>query len=427
MLVFIENTPRSYAWGSRTALPELFGLPHTGEPQAELWLGAHPGGPARVVTGAGERISLAQLIAGDPGAYGPRGGELPFLLKALAIAAPLSLQVHPDRGQAERGFLAEGGVVGADASDRNYRDANHKPELLVALTPVCALAGFRSLAAVLGDFAALQRICVRAGDRVLGGVFDRAVDVLRGGGSAAAARREFIGWALLGEGRRLLADACARFGRVLAVGVSRGGTVDEFVLPGLDSGRVANLRLLVEHYPRDPGVFVSLLLHLEFLVPGEAIFLAPGQLHAYVSGVGVEVMAASDNVLRAGLTGKHVDAVELLRVLDAGSVVSPRLPHVVWDVGVCAWCPAVDDFMLVRVELLEGGRSVCLCPLEPLIVFVVAGRLRLEREVDVPGVAEVVSAGRGQALYVSQGGVLRFSGVGVAFVAAPGGGVSIRR
>src|SRR5690606_30725605 len=165
MLIFIKNTPRPYAWGSRNAIPELLGEQPTGEPQAELWLGTHPGSPASVAKATHDPHTLIDLVDSDPELYGVRGGPLPFLLKVLAIEAPLSLQVHPDIEQAREGFAREEAAgVPRDASGRNYGDPNHKPELLVALTPLSALSGFRPIAEARDDLRGLERRARALGD-----------------------------------------------------------------------------------------------------------------------------------------------------------------------------------------------------------------------------------------------------------------------
>ena len=167
MLIFIENTPRAYAWGSHDALPSLLGTAPTGEPQAELWLGDHPGAPASLAKASPQAKTLIELIESDPERYGVDGAHLPFLLKVLGIGAPLSLQVHPDKRQAEAGFAREEAAgVPTGARERNYGDANHKPELLVALSEVSALSGFRALSEARDDLQALAALAAAGGDSV---------------------------------------------------------------------------------------------------------------------------------------------------------------------------------------------------------------------------------------------------------------------
>ncbi len=440
MLILIENTPRAYAWGSSDALPELMGVPSTGEPQAELWLGAHPGAPAKVKRSGSAVRTLIDLIETDPDRYGVGGGQLPFLLKVLAIGAPLSLQVHPDRAQAEAGFAdEEQRGVPRDAPHRNYGDPNHKPELLVALSEVSALSGFRDLQDAREELRALAAAAPEeAGREAL------AVAAALCTGSPESARSAFLAWAL-GGGHEpvaavhaLAAAVADETGRTAGLGGSPEG---EPQVPGCDPHRVEALRGLTAAYPGDPGVLVSVLLHLVRLQPGEAIYLGARQLHAYLGGLAVEVMAASDNVLRAGLTAKHVDVAELLRITDPRELDSPRIAHRPLARGLVVWQPDVPDFKLLRARLrepgeLEGGsgeivfggggggggderaESVRISADYPLVLVVTEGRVRVERpeaEFD-----EVATVRRGQSLYISAGDEVLLSGTGEAFLATVG-------
>ena len=321
------------------AIPTLLGVPASGGPQAELWLGAHPSAPSMV-----NGRSLEALIAESPGPllgreverrFGPR---LPFLLKVLAAAKPLSLQAHPSRSQAEAGFAREeaAGVPRA-AAHRNYKDANHKPELLCALTPFRALCGFRrvdetkALLSGLGvpTLTPLVETLSRGG---LEGLFERVMTL------PAAERAPLV---------KAVVSACA----------SRP--------PGGFSAECANAVALEREYPGDVGVIGALLLNLVTLKPGEALALGAGNLHAYLEGTGVELMANSDNVLRGGLTPKHVDVPELLRVLDFSDgpvaiVVPQGAPEAVYPTPF-------PDFRLSRVDvraplsLPRQGPDLVLC------------------------------------------------------------------
>ncbi|WP_449282915.1 mannose-6-phosphate isomerase, class I [Leucobacter sp.] len=465
MLIFIENTPRAYAWGSKDALPDMLGTEPTGEPQAELWLGTHPSSPAVVAKASAATRTLIDLVESDPERYGVNGGPLPFLLKVLAIGAPLSLQVHPDPGQAEAGYAAEEAAgVPRDARHRNYGDPRHKPELLVALSEVRALSGFRPLAEVRRDLALLAG-AARAGTGLAGPereeaeALDRVADRLSG--EDPERRREFLAWAFSGDAvvARALraiegavggadhadhAGAGAGAGADIAAGARAGagdcvlGRADAAEArriaeaTGLDPERVAALRELVVTHPGDPGVLVSLLLHLVRLAPGEAVFLPARQLHAYLSGIAVEVMASSDNVLRAGLTEKHVDVPELCRVVDAGEIDEPRFPCARLARGLVVWRPDVPDFRLLRARLCDpdaegGSRIDDSAPLvevpaeHPLVLVVTAGRVRVERPAaDAEALAEVATARRGQSLYVSAGEPIRLTGHGEVFLATVG-------
>ncbi|QZY51179.1 mannose-6-phosphate isomerase, class I [Leucobacter tenebrionis] len=420
MLIFIENTPRTYAWGSRDALPDLLGLAPTGEPQAELWLGTHPGSPAHVAKASAGDRTLIDLVESDPELYGVDGGPLPFLLKVLAIGAPLSLQVHPDLEQAAAGYAAEEEAgVPRDAPHRNYGDPNHKPELLVALSEVRALSGFRPLTAARDELRLLAAAARRAGEHD-GAEALEAVEARLRGADPETLRREFLVWAFSGDeivGRALAALAAAVQGEESP----------------LDPDRACVLRDLVASHPGDPGVLVSLLLHLVRLEPGEAVYLRARQMHAYLSGIAVEVMASSDNVLRAGLTPKHVDIAELCRIVDTGELAEPRFPCERVGRGLVAWRPDVPDFVLLRARLCdpeesmraeapEGSSPLVEVPApHPLVLMVTSGRVRVERKAEGEhGLAEVASARRGQSLYVSAGDPVRLTGHGEVFLATVG-------
>ena len=338
MLIRITNTPRPYAWGSTTAIADLLGTAASGGPEAELWLGSHPGSPSRIVDGAAES-DLAQWAA----AHAP-GGRLPFLLKVLAASAPLSLQVHPTAAQARDGFARENAAgIPLDAPERNYRDDQPKPELIVALSdPFRALCGFRPTSDARADLASV-------GDARLDPLVSRlgSDDALPG----------VLRWLLQRDEEVAGVVAALSEHAAAAAGDERGlwlGTV----------------RMLAEHHPGDPGIAISTLLHTLLLRPGEALYLPAGNIHAYLEGLGIELMAASDNVLRGGLTPKHVDAAELVRVVDARPLPAPYLEAEHPRPGVSIYSPGVPEFRLAIVEgaaLAEGvelaseGIAVLLC------------------------------------------------------------------
>ena len=431
MLIFIENTPRAYAWGSTEALPEMLGIAPTGEPQAELWLGTHPGSPAHVAKATPVQHTLIDLVESDPDRYGVDGGPLPFLLKVLAIGAPLSLQVHPDRDQAAAGFAAEEAAgVPRDARERNYCDPTHKPELLVALSEVTALSGFRDLANAREDLLLLA-----AAARDLGFVdgaqgFERAACRLVGR-DAGELRRDFLTWVFSRD--TCITDALACLTEVLAA--ADAGVIgfwERALEEGtIDPDRLTALRALAAAHASDPGVLVSLLLHLVRLAPGEAVFLGAGQIHAYLSGIAVEVMASSDNVLRAGLTQKHIDIDELCRIVDTRELEDPRFPAERLDHGLIAWRPAVPEFQLMRARVreadaetgsgfsdAEAATRIDLPAQSPVVLVVTAGKVRIERPDAQP--SEVANARRGQSMYVSAGEPICITGHGEVFLATVG-------
>ncbi|MEU2035815.1 mannose-6-phosphate isomerase, class I [Nocardia amamiensis] len=354
---------RSYAWGSRTALAHLCGRPvPSAHPEAELWFGAHPADPAYVRLGD-RTTSLLELVAEDPdrelgSAAVEFGGKLPFLLKVLAAEEPLSLQAHPSMAQAKAGFDKENRAkVPFDSPLRNYRDENHKPELIVALDRFEALAGFRDPHRTV---ALLRALAVDA--------LSSYTELLAAQPDSAGLRTLFTTWITLPQ--HVLAtllpavlDGCVRY-------LSGKGT-REF------TAEARTTLELAEAYPGDAGVLASLLLNRVTLQPGQGLFMAAGNLHAYLRGLGVEIMANSDNVLRGGLTPKHVDVPELLRVLDFEPVSLPVvLPEPAGDGSVRYRTPA-PEFALRRFDLVAGSARVPLTAAGPGIVLCTAGTVRL--------------------------------------------------
>ncbi|WP_439691965.1 mannose-6-phosphate isomerase, class I [Curtobacterium sp. SP.BCo] len=333
MFLGITNTPRDYAWGSVTAIPELLGRTVTGAPQAELWLGAHPGSPSVVVNPAmvGGADTLLDWIDAEPQtALGADRTGLPFLLKVLAAAAPLSLQAHPTPEQAREGFEREERAgVPIDDPARNYKDPFPKPELVVALSERFeALSGFRPVDQTLAEVAVLD-----AGSGRLGPL---TVHLQHG----------------LEDTVRWLETADSSAGAIVqAVSDLALALPDDALTPNL-----ATVRDLTTSYPGDPGIVVSLLMHRVTLAAGEAMYLPAGNVHAYLDGLGIELMAPSDNVLRGGLTPKHVDVPELLRVLDFTAYPAPVLTPEPVDAGVERFAPDGVGFALLRVS--GDGRPV---------------------------------------------------------------------
>ncbi|MFJ5922678.1 mannose-6-phosphate isomerase, class I [Kitasatospora sp. NPDC092948] len=353
----LDNTVRDYAWGSATAIPELLGRPAPGGPQAELWMGAHPGAPSVVDRGNGP-VPLDRVIAADPTAelgaaaveqFGP---TLPFLLKVLAAAVPLSIQAHPTRAEAVAGYAdEEQRGISVDASHRNYRDDNHKPELVCALSEFEGLCGFRTPAGAADLMASLD---------VPG--LDPLIDLLRTEPEPEAlsgALAEAL--ALTGEQGRATVDAVAR-----AVTASA---------PSDPTGELAGYAFAAAEHPGDPGLVAALLLNYVRLQPGEALYLGAGVPHAYLRGTGVEIMANSDNVLRCGFTPKHVDVPELLKVVAFRSG-RPEIMRPEPDAdGELLYPVPIDEFRLSRYHLAE--RPVVLPGDAPQILFCTGGTVEL--------------------------------------------------
>jgi len=302
-----------YAWGDHDAIPATLGLPADGRPWAEWWLGTHPGAPSTTDDGRLLRES---------------SGDLPYMLKLLAAAEPLSLQTHPDTATAAAGFARENALgIALDDPHRVYRDANAKPELLCALTPFEALSGFRPV--------------------------DDTMALLHDIGAVALASQ------LATYG--LAATVAALYAQHL----DPAATIDACrAHPSAEAQLVA---MLDRQYPGDPSVFVTLLLNHLVLQPGQAIYLGPGNLHAYLRGFGVEIMGASDNVVRGGLTMKHVDVAELLRVLRYEPLAHPVVRAEERSPGT--WCyPTVEaPFELWRYDVdgachhVAEGHELLLC------------------------------------------------------------------
>ncbi|GEM33367.1 putative mannose-6-phosphate isomerase ManA [Nocardia neocaledoniensis NBRC 108232] len=357
---------RSYAWGSRTALAQLCGRPvPSAHPEAELWFGAHPADPARVKDGDGRR-SLLDVVSADPvrelGAVADTfGARLPFLLKILAAEEPLSLQAHPSSAQARVGFERENrSGIPVDSPLRNYRDDSHKPELVVALDRFEALAGFRDPHRTVELLRALA---------VPG--LDVYAELLAAQPDSAGLRTLFTTWitlpaAALSTLLPAVLEGCVRY--------LSGKGPREF------SAEVRTALELAEVYPGDAGVLAALLLNRLTLEPGQGLYLDAGNLHAYLHGVGVEIMANSDNVLRGGLTPKHVDVPELLRVLDFEPIDLPVIePELDPDGGARYRTPA-PEFALCRFDLTADAEPIVLADAGPGIVLCTAGTVELSQD-----------------------------------------------
>lgn len=378
----LDNPVRDYAWGSASDIPEFLGIAADGGPVAELWIGAHPDSPSRVVRD-GNRESLAEVIAARPQAeLGPEvasrfGSRLPFLLKVISAARPLSLQVHPDKQHAERAYAAQQHAPGAP---RDYTDDNHKPELICALRDGFAgLCGFRPvpdsryLLAALG-VAGLAEISDRLDcANPAGGLRNAVTSVLTSDTDTAP----------------LIAEVQQACERIAAAG-------------GVWGPACAAYAAVAAAYPADPGVLVALLLNYVELAAGEAMFVGAGVPHCYLRGFGAELMATSDNVLRAGLTSKRVNVPELLRVLDfrpaKPTVLCPTPSRVVGsgpggDEPGAAYPTPVEDFRLSR--LILSDQPIGLPDGRPQILLCIAGAAQLR---DDSG--RLLELSRGQSAYL---------------------------
>ncbi|WP_146049303.1 mannose-6-phosphate isomerase, class I [Alkalispirochaeta sphaeroplastigenens] len=363
------NQVKDYAWGSPDLLAQIQGRVPEGRPEAEMWMGSHPNGPSQVVTPRGETVSLADLLAGSPDMLGQRAlalqapGEdvpgLPFLLKILTAGKGLSIQAHPDREQAREGYAREDARdIARDAPRRTYRDQNHKPELVCALTEFWGLCGFRPLEELQREFQGLAPALARLDHPLLGPALRSFLEKPR----EETWQALFLAILDCGVDRSFREDLVRTLGSCLEGSSGDGpSSRDRYWWVGE----------LLDQYPGDPGAFAPLYLNLFHLQPGEAVFLGPRILHAYLRGAGVEIMANSDNVLRSGCTGKHVDSQELARILSFESFV-PRPSRGKDEQGLRAYTTPAREFELVRV--LRQGR------LEkregPAILLATAGQVR---------------------------------------------------
>jgi len=348
------NSVQHYAWGSTDALTRLYGIPNPGgQPMAELWMGAHPKSSSFIHDAQGNTVALRDAIAQRPqaslgDAVADRFGELPFLFKVLCASTPLSIQVHPSKTAAERGFALENSRgVALDAANRNYKDPNHKPELVFALTPFQAMNGFRENSAIV---SLLQPVA--------------------GAHPTIAAFLQHPDQQHLAQ---LFADLLSMTGneKSLAIDVLKTTLKHQHGEPW------DTIATLAGEYPDDSGLFSPLLLNVVTLQPGQAMFLYAQTPHAYLHGVALEVMANSDNVLRAGLTPKFIDIPELLDNVqfvakpEHGLLTTPRAED-----GSLFFPIPVDDFAFSLHDLTPESRL--LTQNSAAIVFCLAGQAVLE-------------------------------------------------
>ncbi len=376
-------------WGSPSSVPRFLGEPADGTPVSEVWFGSHPVGPARIAAGPGAGATLADRIRRDPrealgkGILYSFGPELPFLMKLIAPAEALSLQVHPTKEIAREGFLREN-VLGIPLDDpqRTYKDMNHKPEMVYALTDFEALVGFR---------------VPRKARELLDGLDGRLAESLRHRLHLSTVRgglRSMAAW-LFDEDSPATPQAVAEFSAQCAARLEAGTS------PSRRTDRLVST--LASTHPGDPGILVAFLMNPVSLRAGEAVYIPPRQIHSYQSGLGVEVMAASDNVVRAGLTHKYVDAAQLIEIAEFSALPPVRVaPEHPTDTTDRFLVPA-QEFTL-SVTRLDAARGAVDIPGEgPRIVMGVEGQARLAAHGLVAAPRRETSAdtlGRGQAVFV---------------------------
>jgi len=355
----LKNPIQEYAWGSRTAIPSLMGLPvPSAKPAAELWLGAHPKAPSQVMVD-GRWMALNQLMERDPvSMLGKRAAEtfsntLPFLFKVLAAEGPLSIQAHPNLEQAQAGFERESHLaIPLDAPERNYKDPHHKPEILCAVTRFEALEGFRPPGELLD---LLGRVC--------SGTLTDELALLKRASDDLGIKQLFVSINAMDPSRRdrLIESAMLNARRYLDEDPAFGWMVE-----------------LGRTYPGDMGVLSPLFLNLVVLEAGEALYIPAGQLHTYLKGVGVELMANSDNTVRGGLTPKHVDMPELLRIVDfSPSPVQKILPRPGAPAERVYETPA-EEFQLSMITVSDGITFISQKDRSVEIMICIEGKARIQ-------------------------------------------------
>jgi mannose-6-phosphate isomerase len=374
LLVRLTGEIKNYPWGSSTLIQDHFGLGESNKPVAEVWFGTHPAGES---TDRQSKNKLSELI----------DGKLSFLAKFLAASSPLSIQVHPNSEQAKQGFAREQ-ALGLDVADpkRNYRDDSHKPEILIALSPFSALCGFRPRAELQEIFLAFSESEDRFGE-------------LSAKLATGAPLKEIFSELLLDL------ELPTRFSQ--SVGAAEAiGDDSSLVLEARD----LSLSLL-EKYPADSGAMVALMLNLVELAPGEAIFLPAGNLHAYLSGLGLEVMAASDNVIRGGLTTKHIDQGELLKITDFSELLDPVVKPAKLAEGFIEYPVSAKEFRLYRAELTGSNLLADLDLPAAAMLLCTAGEVAVSTSLEEREVLQ-----KADVVYLSGAKKFSLSGSGTAFV-----------
>jgi len=356
----LDNPVQHYDWGSPDYIPELLGSSEPdARPVAELWLGAHPKAPSLLGI-ADQQIALDKFIASNPEAILGKAtqlydGRLPFLFKVLAAESPLSIQAHPSKAQARLGFARENALrVPPDAPQRNYRDDNHKPELICALTQFTMLCGFRAYADICRDFRSLG----------LDSFFSTFGAFAKFGDQRSF---QLLMIQILTLPKERAGEVLRRLSQALA---------EDAGLPMLTRETVL---LLLDVYPGDIGALAPLYLNLRLLQPGEAVFLGPGIPHAYLHGAGLELMANSDNVLRGGLTPKHMDIEELARILDFSPYYPASLPCSQESAELRTYESPAEEFSLSAISL-EGGSLALDTRQMPVILLCLEGAATLRAE-----------------------------------------------
>lgn len=355
-LLRIGNQPMRYAWGNSELLADLLGVPTPEYPIAEQWFGTHPTAPSEVLDSSADTLL-------------ERRGELGYLVKFLSSAMPLSIQAHPNREQAQRQFAA---------GHKSYSDANHKPEIIIAITEFRALCGFRPKSELAQELKMLAEASPQFTE--LSESFDAA-------GYEAAIR-----WIYEADEPPILALVA----NANVLGRKRARLVEQ----------------LFQQFGEDRGILVSVLMNLVSLEPNEALYLPAGNIHAYLSGLGVEVMAASDNVLRGGLTQKPIDVRELTKILDYRELAEPKILARQMAQGLWHYPSPVEDFQVYRVEPSVNHLLVDLELNGSAIAVCTQGEIILSTSQE-----EALTLKRGQAAFMADSNYFSVSGSGTGFLA----------
>jgi mannose-6-phosphate isomerase len=334
-IAIMHNTIQEYQWGSKSFISQLMGITNGEEkPQAELWMGAHPKAPSKIFYG-GEEKSLCDLVKESPeqilgsSAASHFSGTFPFLLKIIAIDRPLSIQTHPNKAQAVRGFSRENKKnIPLNAFHRNYRDKNHKPELICALKPLFALKGFRKIEVILDLFSRIGKL-----------PDELKISHLKDNPNQ--------------QGLKTFFHSLLKMKAIQQKKITNEITAQAQMIESSDPVFQWIIRLQQE-YPYDVGILSPILMNLVELQPGEAIFIPTGDLHAYLEGAGIEVMANSDNVLRGGLTDKYIDIPELMRTLNFNPCDIEILRPFKTGKHELTYPLEIEEFRLSKITLKKG-------------------------------------------------------------------------
>jgi mannose-6-phosphate isomerase len=397
----MTNPIRDYDWGSPSTLARLQGRQPSGGPEAELWMGAHPSAPSRLTLGSGEGTGLDRLVSEcaldllGSEVHERFGARLPFLLKILAISKPLSVQVHPTAGRARAAYEGEVDVPGEHA----YVDPYAKPELLYALEPVDALSGFRA-----ADDA--RRLLTLIGGPRMAALADALTGDAPEADRLETAFERLVTWPA-DDRVALAAEVRTTSRRLLAA----AGPLRRSELTAEDRRAMTWAARLADQHPADPAVAAPFLLDLVHLNPGDTLFVPAGAPHAYLHGLGVEIMGNSDNVLRAGLTHKLIAVEELLHVVHGGSRPEREVPASWVSPHEIIWTPGVPEFRLSRIWLPATPVTAYPKVAGPQIVLCTAGTVRAScggHEIRLgPGRSAFVGASGGPVTLTGPGEVFR--------------------